>query len=197
MNDIEHPEQPLASPNRPCARAAMPPAGARDRRQGYLLGLGVLLVLAGAARLRRVGATRRSSAEVAMATAEQHRDFVPERPRGGGAGERPTAVIVSLPATTSAFASANIFARASGYIDKRKVDIGDRVKAGQLLAQIIAPELDHQIAQAQATLAQLQAAVQQAQANRDLAQVTWNRDSPLVKQGLGDAAAGRPSTSRP
>ena len=64
------------------------------------------------------------------------------------------------------------------------------MKEGQLLAQIMAPELDHQIAQAQATLVQLKAAVQQAQANLDLAQVTWDRDSPLVKQGLGDAAAG-------
>jgi RND family efflux transporter MFP subunit len=63
------------------------------------------------------------------------------------------------------------------------VDIGDRVKEGQLLAQLVAPELDHQITQAQSTLAQLKSALQQAQANRDLAQVTWNRDAPLVKQG--------------
>ena len=49
---------------------------------------------------------------------------------------------VRLPATTSAFASANIFARASGYIGKREVDIGDRVKTGQLLAEIVAPELE-------------------------------------------------------
>jgi RND family efflux transporter MFP subunit len=47
----------------------------------------------------------------------------------------------------------------------------------------VAPELDQQIAQADATLAQLQSALQQAQANRDLAQVTWDRDRPLVKQG--------------
>ena len=58
--------------------------------------------------------------------------------------------VVSLPATTSAFADANIFARASGYIAKREVDIGDHVKAGQLLAEIVAPELDHQISQAEA-----------------------------------------------
>ena len=43
-----------------------------------------------------------------------------------------------LPATTHAFTTANIFARASGYIDKRPADIGDRVKAGQLLAEIVA-----------------------------------------------------------
>src|SRR5262245_10780013 len=46
---------------------------------------------------------------------------------------------VSLPATTSAFVAANVFARASGYIGKREVDIGDKVKRGQLLAEIVAP----------------------------------------------------------
>ena len=40
--------------------------------------------------------------------------------------EQPATVNVTLPATTQAFAAANIFARASGYIDKRTVDIGDR-----------------------------------------------------------------------
>jgi RND family efflux transporter MFP subunit len=88
-----------------------------------------------------------------------------------------------LPATTTAFEAANIFARASGYIEKRYVDIGDRVKAGALLADITAPELDHQISQAEATLTQDQAALKQTQASRDLAQVTYARDSDLVKKG--------------
>ena len=124
-----------------------------------------------------------------IATAEQSRDLVPQvrvaavRPSSG-------TEIVSLPATTSAFSAANIFARASGYIDKREVDIGDRVKAGQLLAEIVAPELDHQIAQAEATLGQLKAALQQAQANRELAKVTWDRDGPLVKEGWVTAQQG-------
>jgi RND family efflux transporter MFP subunit len=90
---------------------------------------------------------------------------------------------VSWPATTDAFAAANIFARASGYIAKRNVDIGSHVKEGQVLAEITAPELDHQIAQAEATLAQMQSALRQAQANKDLANVTWGRDSKLVKEG--------------
>jgi multidrug efflux pump subunit AcrA (membrane-fusion protein) len=74
-----------------------------------------------------------------------------------------------------------MYARASGYIDKRYVDIGDRVKEGQLLVEIVASELDHQISQAEATLVQLRAAVEQAHANRNLAQVTgtatgvWSR----------------------
>ena len=64
------------------------------------------------------------------------------------------------------------------------------MKAGQLLAEIVAPELDHQIAQAEATLGQLKAALQQAQANRELAKVTWDRDGPLVKQGWLTAQQG-------
>jgi RND family efflux transporter MFP subunit len=95
----------------------------------------------------------------------------------------PRIVSVRLPAITQAFAQANIYARASGYISQREVDIGSRIKTGQLLVAIVAPEVDHQIAQAEGTLAGLQAALQQATANRDLAQDTWNRDSRLVQQG--------------
>ncbi|MEZ0086382.1 RND family efflux transporter MFP subunit [Bradyrhizobium japonicum] len=64
------------------------------------------------------------------------------------------------------------------------------VKKGDLLAEITAPELDQQIAQAQATLAQNQAALQQAQASRELADVTNARDSNLVKQGWLTAQQG-------
>lgn len=90
---------------------------------------------------------------------------------------------ISLPGTTLAFAAANIYARANGYIEARKVDIGDHVKAGDLLAQITAPEQDHQVSQAEATLGQIQATLQQTKASRDLAQVTNDRDSTLVKKG--------------
>lgn len=98
--------------------------------------------------------------------------------------------VVSLPATTLAFEAANIFARANGYIANRKVDIGDHVKKGDLLAQITAPELDHQIAQNEATLSQDQATLQQATASRDLANVTNLRDSDLVKKGWLTAQQG-------
>ena len=91
--------------------------------------------------------------------------------------------IVSLPATTLAFESASIFARASGYISKRYVDIGSQVKQGQLLAEITAPELDHQIAQAEGSLAQLEAALRQADANRELARVTSARSAALAPRG--------------
>ena len=62
--------------------------------------------------------------------AQQERDFVPQV-RVASVESSGDTEVVKLPATTSAFASANIFARASGYIAKREVDIGDRVKQGQ------------------------------------------------------------------
>jgi len=63
------------------------------------------------------------------------------------------------------------------------VDIGDRVKAGDLLAEIDSPEVDQQLAQAKAQLVQMQASVTQAQSNMELAQVTNSRTTRLVGQG--------------
>lgn len=149
-------------------------------RGRWILGIVVLLVLAGGLSL---GAWRYvTTHRAAIAFTEQRQNLVP-RVRVGAVQQNTDFVVATLPATTSAFSTANIFARASGYIGTRQVDIGDRVKEGQLLVQIDAPELDHQIAQAQATLAQFNAAVAQAQASYELARVTWQRDSPLVSQG--------------
>jgi len=117
-----------------------------------------------------------------VATAEERQHFIPTVRAATVRASAPVRS-VTWPGTTEAFAQANIFARASGYISKREVDIGSRVKAGDLLVEITAPELEHQIAQAQSTLAQMQAALEQAKANRDLAQVTWDRDNPLVQKG--------------
>jgi RND family efflux transporter MFP subunit len=155
----------------------------RKRRRGFggaLLGGGALLLLLGGL---GAGAWRhyRAEREVA-ATLQRSQTFVPSV-RVAAVRASDDKITVTLPATTTAFEAANIFARTSGYIEKRYVDIGDRVKAGALLADITAPELDHQISQAQATLAQNQATLRQTQASRELAQVTNARDSNLVKQG--------------
>ena len=53
----------------------------------------------------------------------------------------PDIVSVTMPGTTAAFAAANIYARATGYIAKRNVDIGDRIKAGEVLGELAVPEL--------------------------------------------------------
>ncbi|WP_245279931.1 efflux RND transporter periplasmic adaptor subunit [Hyphomicrobium sp. 99] len=147
---------------------------------GLWLGLGVLLLLTGALVLGGINA--RALRQQTLATSERHANFVP-KVRVAPVKASSDFNTVSLPATTLAFTTANIFARASGYIGKRNVDIGDRVKQGQLLAEIVAPELDHQIAQAQATLEQNKATLRQNVANRDLAKITWDRDKPVVAKG--------------
>src|SRR3989454_5225381 len=72
---------------------------------------------------------------------------------------------VSLPGALTAVQTAALYARTSGYVRRRLVDIGSRVRAGQLLADIDAPDLDQQVAQARGVVAQTQAAQQLAQAN--------------------------------
>jgi RND family efflux transporter MFP subunit len=154
----------------------------RVRRQlgGRLFALVGFLLLAGGLSLGVWG--KISQQQQVAATAEQTRDFVPSvdvaTVKAG-----PAALSVSLPGTTAAFAAANIFARATGYIAKRNVDIGDHVKAGDVLAQLAVPELDDQISQNEATLDQLKSALTQAEANQRLRQVTWDRDAALVEKG--------------
>lgn len=161
---------------------ALPDGGRKGRRRygGVLFGgSALLLLLAGLG----IGGWRHYKAGVEVAaTAQQSRTSVPNV-RVAAVRASDSKITVSLPATTTAFEAANIFARTSGYIEKRYVDIGDRVKAGALLVDITAPELDHQITQAKATLAQIQATLRQTQASQELAQVTNARDSKLVKQG--------------
>jgi RND family efflux transporter MFP subunit len=123
-----------------------------------------------------------SQQQQVMATAEQQRDFAPSL-RVAAVEPSPATMSAFLPGTTAAFAATNIYARATGYISKRNVDIGDHVKAGDLLAQLAVPELDDQISQNEATLNQLKSALEQAEASLKLAQITWSRDEPLVNKG--------------
>src|SRR5437763_7012778 len=83
---------------------------------------------------------------------------------------------LTLAATTQAIQDSIIYARTSGYLRKRYVDIGDRVTAGQLLAEIESPEIDQQLRQAKADLQQSQKNLDLQKANLDLARVTMGRD---------------------
>ena len=99
-------------------------------------------------------------------------------------------VTVTLPGQTASFDNASLYPRATGYIAERRVDIGSRVHKGDLLLRISAPDQDAQLAQAQAQVGQLEAALLQAQAqlksatdSRKLADITSNRTSTLAKEG--------------
>jgi RND family efflux transporter MFP subunit len=98
---------------------------------------------------------------------------------------------IVLPGNLQAFINAPIYARTSGYLKKWYFDIGAPVKAGQVLAEIEAPELDQQLRQAKANLQQAQAALEQALANRqqskaneEYAKVSADRWKELAKQGV-------------
>src|ERR1700722_14589391 len=97
---------------------------------------------------------------------------------------------IELTGNMAAFDSAILFARATGYISTRNVDIGSKVRKGDVLAVIAAPELDQQLLQAKAQLEQFEAAVQQSQANADLGQVTNQRTARLVAQGWSSQQQG-------
>jgi RND family efflux transporter MFP subunit len=189
MNQITPPPHDATPAHEPPAdhtgRPAMVPVKGSNGR--LILGIVVLLALGGALGFG-FWQHYRVHAEV-IATADQRRDFVPAvRTDTIHASEAVRSA--TWPGTTEAFAQANLYARASGYISKRTVDIGDRVKSGDLLVEIAAPEIEHQIAQAEGTLTQLRANLQQAEANRDLAQVTWDRDKKLVQQGWATLQQG-------
>jgi RND family efflux transporter MFP subunit len=186
MNDFDissvseaPPRALLPAPDQEAERRGPDATGAR-RSGSRLVGLGALLLLIGALAL---GALRHFEQRRAVTTtADQEAAFVPSV-RVEQVTRRDGRLHVMLPGTTLAFEQADIFGRASGYVLKRNVDIGDRVKAGQLLAEISAPEVDYQIAQLQNSVQQAEATTRQNEANRSLAQVTWGRDAILVNQG--------------
>jgi membrane fusion protein (multidrug efflux system) len=92
--------------------------------------------------------------------------------------------LLSLPASLVASQQTQVYARASGYVNRWLVDIGSRVKKGQLLVELDTPELDKQLAQAKASLSQTIAALAQTKANRDYAYITARREAELFAKQL-------------
>jgi membrane fusion protein (multidrug efflux system) len=87
---------------------------------------------------------------------------------------------LELPGRLEAYYRAPIFARVSGYLKSWNADIGARVKAGQVIAEIEAPDLDQQLLQARADLAS-------AQASAKLSEATLNRRKTLVASNFVSA----------
>jgi membrane fusion protein (multidrug efflux system) len=89
-----------------------------------------------------------------------------------------------LPGNLVAMQDTLVYARANGYVRRWRVDIGDRVHDGDVLAELDTPEIDQQLKQSRATLQQQRAALAQAQANLAFALVTANRYQPLFEAGV-------------
>jgi RND family efflux transporter MFP subunit len=90
---------------------------------------------------------------------------------------RPLSPTLELPGRLEAYSRAPIYARVSGYVKDWKVDIGAQVKAGQLLAQIDAPDLDQQLLQARADLLS-------AEASAELSAATLERRKTLLSSNF-------------
>jgi RND family efflux transporter MFP subunit len=109
-----------------------------------------------------------------QALLSETRDLAVPRVRVVSAVPGKTATELTLPAEVRPFVEAPIYARASGFLKRWLVDIGARVEAGQLLADIDAPELDQELTGARAGLAQAEAAL-------ELARTTAARWAELLK----------------
>ena len=102
---------------------------------------------------------------------------------------------LTLAATTQAIQDAIIYARTSGYLARRHVDIGDRVTAGQVLAEVASPEVEQQLSQARAELQQSEKTLELQRANLDLARATLARyeaadaEGAVAKQAVDQSVA--------
>lgn len=160
-----------------------PPVPPQSSRKTWLY---VLLAVAIAAALLIGGILPRMRARAALRT-ETNQMAVPAvavvKPKPSAPGQE-----LILPANVQAFIDAPIYARTNGYLRRWYVDIGARVKRGQLLAEIDAPEVDQQLSQAKADL-------NTAEANLRLSEITAKRYEGLLKtesvsQQDADNAAG-------
>jgi len=133
----------------------------------------IVLLLGAAAALWGITTRARVLADVTRETSETAVPTVavvtPERTA--------TSTDIALPGTMQPFTEAPIYARTNGYLRKWYADIGTRVRAGQLLADIDTPEVDQQLQQARADLGT-------ADANAKLALATAERYRDLSKKQL-------------
>ncbi len=151
--------------------AAEPTVGmASPRRVGLFLVLG-LVVLGGVLWLTFSSRLEAREELRAVTTAAAVPSVAVAQPRA--VQPRP----LNLPGRLVAWAEAPVYARTSGFLQRRLVDIGDRVTAGQLLATIDAPEVDQQLAAAEAAFAT-------ARAQRDLSARSAQRWNELVSRNV-------------
>ncbi|MGD0026229.1 MAG: efflux RND transporter periplasmic adaptor subunit [Xanthobacteraceae bacterium] len=152
----------------------MPPDSAPSvlSRRGLYIAGGLAAAVAATVVLMGVTTRKMADAKLSEWTEDQAVPVVAVAPPDTR-GKRTT---LDLPGRLEAYAQAQIYARVSGYLKEWKADIGTPVKAGDLLAEIDAPDLDQQIMQADAGLAS-------AQANAALAQATLQRGQQLIASG--------------
>jgi HlyD family secretion protein len=135
----------------------------------------VTLLLAGSAGCNQPSAV--TSARAAQPTAEQSVPSVtlvkPER--------KTIRRLISQPGYIQAFEQTPLVSKIAGYVRKVSVDIGDRVSAGQVLAELWVPEMEVDLMQKQALVGQAEAEVKQAQAAAAVAEADFRSAEARVQ----------------
>ena len=144
----------------------------RTGRRGLLAFFALIGVLVAAAVVGGIlpRLTRQKALLAAAETQTEQRPLV----EVATAHPAPARSVLDLPGDMQALVDSPVFARVDGYLRTRLVDYGDRVKTGQLLAEIDTPELDQQIRQARATLSQSQSTLNEVKADLDLSKANLN-----------------------
>src|SRR6266567_2026233 len=174
-----------STPSGPPAEANNQPAAKLPSKRGRIVGAIIALLIIGGLllgflpRWRQSRSTATDTGQLAIPSVS----VVSPTPGTNHAG-------MLLPAEVRPWLEASIFARANGYLKSWVADIGAHVEAGQLLGTIETPDLDQQLAQAQAELVL-------AQANLHLAQVTDDRWETLLKTAsVSEQAAAEKAAAR-
>ena len=97
---------------------------------------------------------------------------------------------IVLPGNLAAYNEAPIFARTNGYLKSWTADIGAKVKEGQVLAEIEAPDVDAQLRQANGAFAQ-------AKANLDIANLNFDRQKDLLAKKVNSQQEYRSGPHEP
>ena len=177
----DEPSADVVSTEGPNLGFVLPSARRIPRRRLATVGLIALCVLAIAFALGYL--PRRGKRAALEASAESAQRALPRievvAPKIGASDRA-----LELPGAVRPLQETVLFARASGYVRAWRVDIGDKVKKGEILAEIETPELDQELSQAQAQLLQTRASLLQAKANRDLAKANLARAKRLAPSGI-------------
>jgi RND family efflux transporter MFP subunit len=179
-------QQPADERPVPSAPSAGEPHGGPRRSSLWGCGIIGLLVVAGLAGALVAATLPRLKQQRELREAAERKAEEPPRVPVATVHRAPPTQELTLPANAQPFRGAPLYARVNGYLTRWLVDIGDRVKEGQLVAEISTPDVDDQLAQARANLVLAEANLHVAEANLELAKITLDRD---VKAGAGTATS--------
>jgi membrane fusion protein (multidrug efflux system) len=164
-------ERPIETPRNPGQRRPKE-ASRRLRRTGGAWLFGFLIIapaIVGILIATRLLQFRRLASDTEKITVPTVQVAQPE--------SGPSQVEITLPGDLTPYSEASLYARTNGYLKVWYTDLGAKVSAGQLMAELFAPDVDAQLNQARATLAQ-------AQANLEIARLTFRRQQDLLAKAV-------------